>query len=277
MKRTILIAALMAATLLAASSFAFGQANDEQAIRQTLNELMTALSKNDVDTAGRIYADDYVIGLGDGSSTTKAQRLNAIKAGDLKYQTLVFDALKVRQYGNTAVANYHVTGKTITRAGEQPVNSQAMVVLVKNGGRWQVVSSQLTDIPAGPSTAVDEKTLNQFMDDYFVALRKNSADAVEPFFAGEYLRVGPDGSTLTKEQAVGAMRSGDLKYESVVAEGRTWRTFGNDTAIVTSQATLKASHKGQDMSGTYRATTVLRRVGDRWVIISTQLSPLVAK
>jgi UDP-galactopyranose mutase len=48
--------------------------------------------------------------------TTKAQRLSAMKSGDLKYQTLVFDALKVRQYGNTAVANYHVTGKTITRA-----------------------------------------------------------------------------------------------------------------------------------------------------------------
>lgn len=273
MKRTILIAVM----LLAASSFSFGQAADEQAIRQTLTDLMNALSRNDVDAAGRIYADDYVIGLGDGTSTTKAQRLNAIKAGDLKYQSLVFDGLKVRQYGKTAVANYHVTGKTITRAGELPVNSYAMVVLVKNGGRWQVVSSQLTDVPVGPSSAVGEKALNQFMDDYFVALRKNSADAVEPFFAGEYLRVGPDGSTLTKEQAVGALRSGDLKYESVVAEGRTWRTFGNDTAIVTSQATLKASHKGQDMSGTYRATTVLRRVGDRWVIVSTHLSPLATK
>ena len=83
------------------------------------------------------------------------------------------------------------------------------------------------------------------MDDYFVALRKNSADAVEPFFAAEYLRVGPDGSTFTKEQAVGALRSGDLKYESVVAEGRTWRTFGNDTAIVTSQARSRRASKGK--------------------------------
>ncbi|MGI8835098.1 MAG: nuclear transport factor 2 family protein [Pyrinomonadaceae bacterium] len=273
MKRILLAMAMVVAT----TTFVFGQANDEAAIRQTLTELMNALSRDDVDTAGRIYADDYVIGLADGSSTTKAQQLNAIKAGDLKYQTLVFDGLKVRQYGNTAVANYHVTGKTITRAGVQPVNSQAMVVLVKNGDRWQVVSSQLTDIVASQSSAVDEKTLNQFMDDYFAALIKNSAEAVGPFFAGEYLRVGPDGSTLNKEQAVAAMSSGDLKYQSVVAEGRTWRTFGNDTAIVTSKATLKASHKGQDMSGTYRATTVLRKVGDRWVIVSTHLSPLAVK
>lgn len=273
MKRTITIILM----LFAASSVGLGQAKEEQAIRQTLNNLMTALSKSDVETAGRIYADDYVIGLADGSSTTKAQRLNAIKSGDLKYQSLVFDGLKIRQYGNTAVANYHVTGKTITRAGEQPVNSYAMVMLVKNADRWQVVSSQLTDVPASQSSAVDEKSLNQFMNDYFAALLKNSAEAVEPFFGGEYLRVGPDGSTLTKEQAVAALRSGDLKYDSVAAEGRTWRVFGNDTAIVTSRATLKASHKGQDVSGTYAATTVLRRVGDRWVIVSTHLSPLAAK
>jgi ketosteroid isomerase-like protein len=86
-----------------------------------------------------------------------------------------------------------------------------------------------------------------------------------------------DGSTLSREQALAALRSGDLKYESVVAEDRTWRTFGNDTAIVTSRATLKASLKGQDVSGTYRATTVLRKAGDRWVIVSTHLSPLAAK
>jgi hypothetical protein len=66
-----------------------------------------------------------------------------------------------------------------------------MVMLVKNGGRWQVVSSQLTDNAPSPSGPVDEKALNQFMEDYFVALRKNSADAVGPFLVAEYIRVGP--------------------------------------------------------------------------------------
>ncbi|MDQ3666142.1 MAG: nuclear transport factor 2 family protein [Acidobacteriota bacterium] len=273
MNRIILIAAM----LVAASSFVFGQSKDEQAIRLTLNELMTALNRNDVDTAGRIYANDYVIVLADGSTTTKAQRLGAMKSGDLRYQSLVFDNLKIRQYGKAAVANYRSTGKSISRAGEQAVNSQAMVMLVKNGGRWQVVSSQLTDNAASQSGAVDEKTMNQFMDDYLAALMKNSADAVEPFVGGQYIRVGPDGSTLNKEQALAALRSGDLKYDSVVSDERTWRTFGNETAIVTSRATLKASYKAQDVSGTYRATTVLRREGDRWAVVSTHLSPIAVK
>lgn len=276
--------------VVATTTFGCSQANEEQAIRQTVNELITALNKNDLDTAGRIYSDDYQIVLADGSTTTKAERLGALKSGDLKYEALVVDNLKIRQYGDSAVANYRVTGKTITRAGEQDVNSQAMVMLVKNGGRWQVASSQLTDnganqtatspaesqpgaASANPSAAADEKALNQVMDDYIAALMKNSADEAARFLDAQYVRVGPDGSRLNKDQFIAAIRSGNLKYTSVAADDRMWRKFGNDTAIVTSRVTLKANNSGQDISGTYGATTVLRRVGDRWSQISTHLSP----
>ncbi|HUE82090.1 MAG TPA: nuclear transport factor 2 family protein [Pyrinomonadaceae bacterium] len=288
MKNFLLVMVMVVAT----TTFGCSQANEEQAIRQTVNELITALNKNDLDTAGRIYSDDYQIVLADGSTTTKAERLGALKSGDLRYEALVVDNLKIRQYGDSAVANYRVTGKTITRAGEQDVNSQAMVMLVKTGGRWQVASSQLTDNganqtatspgasqtgaanpAANQSAAADDKTLNKFMDDYLAALMKNSADLAEPFLDAQYIRVGTDGSRLNKDQFIAAIRSGNLKYTSVVADDRMWRKFGNDTAIVTSRATIKASNNGQDISGAYGATTVLRRVGDRWTQISTHLSP----
>ncbi|MGH9902162.1 MAG: nuclear transport factor 2 family protein, partial [Pyrinomonadaceae bacterium] len=87
MKRTILLLAMM----FAATPFVFAQAKDEQAIRQTLTDLVAALNRNDADGAGRIYADDYQIVLQDGTTTTKAQRLGSMKAGDLRYQSLVFD------------------------------------------------------------------------------------------------------------------------------------------------------------------------------------------
>lgn len=119
--------------------------NDEQAIRQVLTELMNALSRNDVETAGRIYADDYQITLEDGTTVAKAERLSAMKSGNLKYSALTFDNVKIRQYGSAAVATYHVTGKSLTSGGEQNLNSQATVTFVKNGNRWQVVSSQITD------------------------------------------------------------------------------------------------------------------------------------
>lgn len=125
-----------------------GSGSEEQIIRQTVTELMDALNRNDGETAGRIYADDYQIVLPDGTTTTKAERLSAMKSGSLKYSGLVTDNLKIRQYGSAAVATYRVTGKTITPNGEQNLNHQATVTLVKNGSRWQVVSSQLTDSAA---------------------------------------------------------------------------------------------------------------------------------
>ena len=272
--RRLLLAA--AALLVFAVPPAFGQATDEKAVRQTLDELMAALSRNDVEAAGRIYADDYTIGLADGSTTTRAQRLAAMKSGDLRYQSLIMNDLKVRQYGDTAVANYRVTGKSAGRAGEQDISSQAMVMLVKREGRWRVVSSQLTDNAAAPPAA-DEKALNQALDGYLAALTKNSADEAGTFLSKDWVRVGGDGAVINREQALAALRSGELKYGSVAVDERVWRTFGADTAVSTSRVTLKASHKGQDMGGTYRATTVLRREGGRWVLASTHLSPLAGK
>lgn len=119
---------------------------DEQLIRQTMTELMGALSRNDVETAGRIYADDYQIVLQDGTTATKIERLNAMRSGSLKYVGLTYNNMKIRQYSGAAVATYHVTGKSITPKGEQKINTQATVTLVKKGNLWQVVSSQLTDI-----------------------------------------------------------------------------------------------------------------------------------
>ncbi|MCY7375509.1 MAG: nuclear transport factor 2 family protein [Pyrinomonadaceae bacterium] len=125
-----------------------GGSDDVPVIRQTITDLTNALSRNDVETIGRIYADDYQITLQDGTTTMKSERINAMKSGALKYQSLVANDLKIRQYGNAAVANYRVTGKALTTGGEQNLNHQATVTLVKNGGRWQVVSSQLTNIAA---------------------------------------------------------------------------------------------------------------------------------
>jgi uncharacterized protein (TIGR02246 family) len=400
MKRTILTLAI----LIAATISIFSQAKDEQAVRQTITELMNALNRGDAETAGRIYADDYQIVLQDGTTTTKAPRISQMKSGALKYNSLVFDNLKIRQYGNAAVANYRVTGKSVTPNDEQNLDHQATVTLVKNGSQWQVVSSQLTNnnnssgssgndeqairqfieqmntamlkddfaarerlyagdyiytggngerqnkterltaekngtwnfaafkrdiesvrtngdlavvdssvnftgkdkktgatfngayrntatlmkrnggwqIIASHTTRVmprpDEKELNKFMDDYAAALMKNSADDAAKFLAGDYTRVGADGSLANRDQHLAAIRAGDLKYQTVETTERKWRFTGfGSVAIATSKLTLKATHKGQDLSGTYRVTSVLNRAGvDRWVIASTHISPLPA-
>ncbi len=148
-------------------------------------------------------------------------------------------------------------------------------MLAKRNGKWLTIATQSTRDEPQP----DEKELNKFMDDYAAALTKNSADEAAKFLANDYVRVGPDGLLATKDEHLAGLRSGDLKYQSIESTDRKWRFAGfGSVAIVTSRLALKANNKGQDVSGNYRLTTVLRRAGiDRWVIASTQISPLAGK
>ena len=123
--------------------------NAEQAIRQTMTELFSALNRGDADAAGRIYADDYQIVLENGKTVTKAERLDAMRSGALKFQSVAFDNLRIRQYGNAAIATFRNSGGRSNALGsEQENNSVGTVTLINNGGRWQVASAHLTK-PSG--------------------------------------------------------------------------------------------------------------------------------
>jgi ketosteroid isomerase-like protein len=146
---------LIVAMLVAVSSFAFSQptcsaanqkGNDEQAVRQLLDEISTALGRADTAALDRIYADDYTLVNESGVLTTKAPRLAAIKSGELKYESVAFDEVNVRLYGNTAVATYRVTSKGRFKGQEIGGQSRATSTYVKMRGRWQLVAAQVTRI-----------------------------------------------------------------------------------------------------------------------------------
>ncbi|MCA1622919.1 MAG: nuclear transport factor 2 family protein [Acidobacteria bacterium] len=270
MKRTILTLTM----IIAACGFVFGQSKDEQAIRQYLSEVDAMLVKDEAAALEQFTADDLIfVGTG-GRKWTKAEQLENIKKGTWSYASLKRDIESVRVMGDTAVVISHIkfTGKNKTTGTTFNGGFRTTAVLAKRGGKWTTISAQSTrDEPAA-----DEKELNKFLDDYTAALMKNSADETAKYLAADYIRVGADGSVANREQHLAAMRSGDLKYQTVETTDRKWnfKAFGS-VAIVMSRLTLKATNKGQELSGTYRVTSVLNRTGvDRWVIASTHISPL---
>jgi ketosteroid isomerase-like protein len=146
---------LIVATLVAASSLVFSQptrtsakqkGNDEQAIRQLLNELSAALSRNDTAALDRIYADSYTLTNENGVVLPKAPRLAAIKSGELKFESVAFDDINVHLYGSTAVATYRVASKSQFKGQDAGGQFRGTVTLVKTKGRWQVVAAQNTRI-----------------------------------------------------------------------------------------------------------------------------------
>jgi ketosteroid isomerase-like protein len=152
MKRLLIVAMLVAASSLVFNqttrSSANQKGNDEQAVRQLLNEISAALERSDIAALDRIYADNYTLVNESGVITTKAPRLAAIKSGELKLESVGFDEVNIRLYGDTAVATYRVTQKGQLKGQDIGGQLRATSTYVKMKGRYQLVAAQVTRIAA---------------------------------------------------------------------------------------------------------------------------------
>ena len=146
---------LIVAMLVAASSFVFSQptrssanqkGNDEKAVRQLLNEISAALERSDTAALDRIYSDDYTLVNEFGVLRPKRHVSQHMKSGELKYESVSFDDVNVRMYGNTAVATYRVTSKGQFKGQAIGGQFRATSTYVKMKGRWQLVAAQVTSI-----------------------------------------------------------------------------------------------------------------------------------
>lgn len=272
MKRTILILAIF----IAAATSVFGQAKDEQAIRQYFDELDAMLVKDQAGAIRQMTSDDYVFVNTGGAKLNKAGQIETIKNSTWTFASTRRDIESIHQSGDLAVVISHLkfTGKD--KVTGVPFNGGfgQTVTLQKRDGRWTAIAAQsVREIPP-----VEEAELNKFIDGYTAALRKNAADEAAKFLGTHYTRIGSGGSVGTKDEYLAAIRAGNLKYGSIEITDRRWRVVGfGSAAVLTSRLNLKATSGGRDLSGAYLLTTVIQRIGvDSWSIVSTHLSPLAA-
>ena len=89
---------------------------------------------------------DYTLVDEPGVLTTKAPRLAALKSGELRYESVGFDEVSVRLYGNSAVLTYRVTSKGQSKGQVIGGQFRATSTYVKMKGRYQLVAAQVTRI-----------------------------------------------------------------------------------------------------------------------------------
>jgi ketosteroid isomerase-like protein len=87
--------------------------------------------------------------------------------------------------------------------------------------------------------------------------------------ADDYVAISPLGQVTTKQEAISARRSGQLRYESMNITDMVVRLYG-DTAVVTARADVKGHQLGEDFSGLYRYTRVWVRRSGHWQTVSYQ-------
>jgi len=121
----------------------------EQEVRQTIEKYRTALLQKDAATLERIWADDYTFTNGAGETHSKADRLANLKSGATSLDSISEEEdMKVRVYGNVAVATSRVTIKGQYSGKQTSGQYRSIHVWVKGAAGWQLVANQITPVAA---------------------------------------------------------------------------------------------------------------------------------
>jgi len=131
---------LLTVILVIASVFAFSQSKDEQGVRRALDEQAAAIKTKNAEALNRLWADDYTFVSREGSMYDKTGHIARLKSRP-NFASFAFGNLRVRLYGNVAVANLTVTSHWLTGEKFTEIVTQ---VLVRKGRRWQVVAAHAT-------------------------------------------------------------------------------------------------------------------------------------
>jgi ketosteroid isomerase-like protein len=133
--------------LLVACGWAFGdQASDERDLKQLVKDLNAALVKADTAFLERILDQDFVHYRPRGTIENRAQYLENRKNGNVNFESLVADDMKVRFYGDAAIVTYRSTAKGKDQQGAIDEQRLWTRVFVRRNGRWRLVHSQGTTI-----------------------------------------------------------------------------------------------------------------------------------
>jgi uncharacterized protein (TIGR02246 family) len=118
----------------------------EQQVIAADEQRMDALRRGDAAPLERLYADDYTLVTGLGQLRSKADQINELKSGALRYADIRSVERQVRLYGDVAVIVSRQ--RADIRQGSQRITGDERVTRVyKNfDGQWRVIATHATPI-----------------------------------------------------------------------------------------------------------------------------------
>ena len=127
------------------------QEHAEQEVVRLANDWATAELRGDITFLERRLSDDF-IGIGPlGFMLTKQEWLARHQSGDLKYEALTLDEVKVRVYSDAAVLTGRQDQQAAYRGNSIPGQFRITLVFVRQQGQWQLTNLQLSAIGQPPN------------------------------------------------------------------------------------------------------------------------------
>ena len=135
----------------------------EADLKKLVNGAAESLAKNDADAMDKVYGDDYMLVDQEGRVQTKAERLAALKSGDVKFSSFAYSDVGVRFNPEVtgAVVIAKATFKSTVKGKAVDGDFRVTQVWGKDKtGAWKMYSGQATKIEAAaePAKADDKKT-----------------------------------------------------------------------------------------------------------------------
>jgi hypothetical protein len=118
----------------------------------------------------------------------------------------------------------------------------------------------------------DEQQILKLFEDGDRALI--AADIVElsRIFADDYVQYDESGKPFTKEDVINNLKSGAIRYVSILPTGRRIRMLGDDIAIVHGSEEDEVEQAGKRFPVRYIYMDVVFKRNGRWQIVGSQLA-----
>jgi hypothetical protein len=122
--------------------------DDEREIHSLFERGDRALMTADLATLQQIFADDYVQYDPSGKASSRQEVIDALRSGSVRYPAIVSTARRIRLFGDMAIVHGSESDEVETAGAHFSVRYLYMDVVLKRGGRWQIVGSQLAKLEA---------------------------------------------------------------------------------------------------------------------------------
>jgi ketosteroid isomerase-like protein len=121
--------------------------NAEEQVKMLAHELDQAFGKADIGWLEKHFADEFTAIHSNGKLVNKAQEIDNVKSGNLKWATVDAHDRKINVIGDTAVVVTLATSTGTVGGNPYSGDFRTTEVWVKQKGNWKMVAFQSTRVP----------------------------------------------------------------------------------------------------------------------------------
>jgi ketosteroid isomerase-like protein len=118
----------------------------------------------------------------------------------------------------------------------------------------------------------DEPQILQLFEDGDRALIAADLAELSRIYADDYIQYDESGNPSIKQEVLNNLKSGAIRYLSMISTGRHIRLLGDDVAIVHGSEEDEVKQAGTRFTVRYIYMDVVMKRNDKWQIVGSQLA-----